>query len=229
MDDPASNRASPASEPSALRVAERSRAPVNSRLAGVMVAVVLGIAAGAYYDADRESRVALEDFAQVQATLAQAVATGLLVGERLARLGPVERPGGAAASESSAASAASPPRLERLLGGLSAIERPRILCFLLHRDGESVLHASDGTALSSPHLIQALARGEQVVRLSRAEAADLGLHARTALAGIGRLAAGQLGAGQGAVQIVAVASAERERDRERWALRRLVLSVLTAA
>jgi len=64
-----------------------------------------------------------------------------------------------------------------------------------------------------------------VARLSRPEAAELGLPMRTAWAGLARVDAGAAGRWE----IAAVASAQRQRDRERASSRRLVVSVAGAA
>jgi signal transduction histidine kinase len=64
-----------------------------------------------------------------------------------------------------------------------------------------------------------------VIRIPRDEAGQLGLPARTALAGLSRV---QVGGGK-TWDVVAVASAERQRDREARARRRLILSVFGAA
>ncbi len=64
----------------------------------------------------------------------------------------------------------------------------------------------------------------RAIQLSRAEAAELGLPARMAVAGIARIDAGPLGAWDVAV----IATAKVERDRERRAQWRLVLGVAVA-
>jgi signal transduction histidine kinase len=62
-------------------------------------------------------------------------------------------------------------------------------------------------------------------RLAPAEAGQLGLPARTAVAGLASLDAGAAGRWG----VAAIASAERERDRERWARWRLILGVAAAS
>jgi signal transduction histidine kinase len=171
-------------------------------LIGVMAATVAAIAGLAYWDASRESAAALQDFAEEQATLARALAATLNVGALAARDGAA----GAMAS-------------------LRSIERARALALFVHRHGEDMLRGTDGRAVASPRLLEAMARGESAVRVPRTEAAAFGLPARTALAGLSRMSGGD-GA---AWDIAAISTAERERDRETWANRRLVLSVLTAA
>jgi signal transduction histidine kinase len=171
---------------------------------GGSVAVILGAVAGlAYWDAQCESTAALQDFAQEQATLAGAVGAALRI---RAGLGPPLSEG-------------------ELLKGLSAVERAGALAIFVRRPTDPTLHAADGSEIASARLVDALWRGDSVVRIPRDEAAGFGLPPRTALAGLSRVDAGP----DGAWDIVTVASAERERDRGAWARRRLVLSVLTAA
>lgn len=172
-------------------------------LGGAMVAIIAGVAGLAYWDARRESIVALQDFAQEQATLAEAL--------------------GAALRTSVAARAAIPE--DELLAEMRSIERPKALVIVARRSNEAMLRTTAGRSLAAPRLTEALDRGDSVVRIPREEAALFGLPLRTALAGLSRIDAGTAGTWD----IVAVASAERERDREDWARSRLVLSVITAA
>ena len=172
-------------------------------LVAAMLAMIAGVAGLSYWDDRRESAAALQDFAQEQATLARALGATLRI--RVAS--------GPSISE------------EDLLAGLRAIERPKELVVIARRSDQAALRSSTGRELAAPRLVQALERGDAVVRIPREEAAQFGLPARTALAGLSRVDAGAAGTWD----IVAVASAERERDREDWARRRLVLSVITAA
>jgi two-component system NtrC family sensor kinase len=169
-------------------------------MAGI-VTVVAGLAA---WDAERESAAALGQFAERGVTLSRALAAVI------AR--PAQVAGGPLAEAD-------------LLARLHTVERPRALVLLVHRPGEEVLRATDGTEVRSAPVSEALARGASSARIPRDEAAVFGLPARTALAGIARID----GPAAGGVDIVVVASAEHERDREIWARRRLVLSVLLAA
>ncbi len=177
----------------------RSRAA----LAATMIATVVCVAGFAYWDAERESAAALEDLAQEQATLANALGSGL-------RVRGLRNP---------------TPGTREVLGEIRSIERDKSLTILVRAPGTSELRATDGREMSSPRLMEAVRSGQSVVRIPREEAAAFGLPARTALAGLSRVDAGE---GQ-TWDIVAVATAERERDRETWARRRLVLSVFTAA
>jgi signal transduction histidine kinase len=188
-------------EPSVSRAAgSRLR---RAGLAGAMAATVAVVAGLAYWDAERESAAALQDFADEQATLARALG----------------------ASVRTRAAAGAPVGVDDVLAGLRTVERPHALAVLVRRPGEGALRATDGRRVGSPLLVEALDRGQPAVRVPRSEAAAFGLPARTALAGLARVNAGA----SGTFDVVAVASAERERDREAWARRRLVLGVLTAA
>jgi two-component system NtrC family sensor kinase len=90
-------------------------------------------------------------------------------------------------------------------------------------DDEGALVARDGRQVRSPVIERAIAEGADSVRLSRPEAAALGLPERTALAGVAAAPAGSRHA------VVVVASALRERDREKRAQFRLALSLLLSA
>ncbi len=170
-------------------------------LVGAMVVVVAAIAGMAYWDAEGESRAAFQDFAQEQATLAAALGAVLRARD----------PGGA--------------NERQVIQQLRSIERVKALSILVRPPGDTSLRTTDGHQIASQRLLDALRRGETVIRIPREEAGMFGLPSRTALAGLSRV---DLGKG-GTWDIAAVASAERHRDREVWARRRLVLSVFTAA
>jgi two-component system NtrC family sensor kinase len=172
-------------------------------LALAMVASVAAVAALAYWDAARESTAALQDFAEEQRTIAAALSAALRV--RSETGAPIEQPA--------------------VLKELRSIERERTLAIYLHRAGEDTLRSTEGTRLSSGRLIDAITRGDAVLRVPREEAAAFGLPARTALAGISRVAAGP----SGSWEVIAIATAQRVRDREFSARRRLMLSVFLAA
>ena len=169
-------------------------------LIGAMAFVVALVSGLATWDAVRESAHALDELGEAQATLAKALVPALN--------------GPAAAADA-----------DERLGRLRSVERPKALVVLLHRAGETVFRAPDGGRIHSAPLLEALARGETSVRIPRDEAGVFGLPPRMAVAGIAALDAG----GGLREEVVAVASAAHERDRASWALRRLVLSVLTAA
>jgi two-component system NtrC family sensor kinase len=105
------------------------------------------------------------------------------------------------------------------------LARPGELMLLLAPPNETSLHSVNGGVVTSPALHDALDRGASTLRLSRPEAAAIGLPARTSMAGLAWVDAGDLGHWG----VVAVASAARERDREKRAMWRLVLGVLLAS
>lgn len=168
-----------------------------------MLAAIAAVAAIAYWDEQREFASALEDFASEQTALARAVSTTLSA--RLA---------GRALSESDTA---------QFLPAVQSVERPgSVRVFVQLPSG---LFGSDGAQVHAPALEAALVGSDPYVRLSRPEAAALGLPARTAMAGLARVdmgAAGHWG-------VAVVGSARRERDREVFAEWRLGLSVIVAS
>jgi two-component system, NtrC family, sensor kinase len=110
----------------------------------------------------------------------------------------------------------------QLLGTDPQSGRSGDLTVFLSVPGDLSLHALDGRSVSSSALRTALDGNAGALRLDRPQAAQVGLPARTAMAGLAHVNAGPLGDWGVAV----VASAARERDREKRALWRLVLSVL---
>jgi two-component system, NtrC family, sensor kinase len=105
------------------------------------------------------------------------------------------------------------------------LARPGELLLLVAPPDETAFHSVNGGVVASSALRNALDRGASTLRLSRPEAAAIGLPARTSMAGFARVDAGALGPWG----VVAVASAARERDREKRAIWRLVLGVLVAS
>jgi len=167
------------------------------------IALVTGLA---WWDAQREGETALLDIGTEQAALASSLVVGLR-----AYLANGER---------------DPSRLAGdLVTGGSPIEHRGELKLLLAPPFETAFRASDGSELSSPRLRDALDHGASVVRLTRSEAAECGLVARTAMAGLAHLDAAPFGRWG----VVAVATAARERDRELRARWRLVLVVIVAS
>jgi two-component system, NtrC family, sensor kinase len=167
----------------------------------LMVLAVTVIAALAFWDEERESEAALDDFAQEQATLASSVAAGL--SGRLADTG-----------------ALLPPA--ELLEGAARVERPgAVRLFLAPSQGDE-LFAADGRTITSAPIRRGLAAGQASVWLSRAEAAELGLPPRRAAAGLAQVKGGRFG-------VAVVSTALRERDREQRARFRLVLGVIFGA
>jgi len=169
-----------------------------------MLATVAGVALLAYWDARRESDAALADFAQEQRTL--AVALAMDVRDRLHV-------------------ASNRVSFAEILAGLRRAQRPHANVVALLPPGEREFVTSDGRTIALDPLRDELLAGQASATLTREMAASLGLPARTALAGLARVADND-GRTWG---VLAVATAERERDRERWARWRLVLSVVTAA
>jgi len=90
---------------------------------------------------------------------------------------------------------------------------------------DTVLRTTDGRVVQSDPLRDGIDRRLSTLRLDRPQAAQVGLPARTSMAGIANVDAGDLGHWS----VVAVASAARERDREKRAMWRLVLGVLVAS
>ena len=129
-----------------------------------MVAAVAAVAVVASWDADREAARALGDFAAEQATLARA-------------LGAVVR-----------VSAGGDAR--QVLGELNAVPRPADTVVLVRRAGAVRFLGPGGREVDAPPVAEAFARGDTVARLSRPEAAQIGLPTRTAWAGLARVDGG---------------------------------------
>jgi two-component system NtrC family sensor kinase len=101
-----------------------------------------------------------------------------------------------------------------------AVEQPGAITVLeLGVDGR--LRRTDGTVVDSPVLTLAMTHDQHTLRLSRPEAAAIGLPSRTAVAGIARRADGK--------PIAVVATALRVRDRQIRAQNRLLLGIVLAA
>ncbi|WP_394837144.1 ATP-binding protein [Pendulispora rubella] len=110
---------------------------------------------------------------------------------------------------------------EHLTAAIHAVERPHAVRVFVAKPGTEGLTASDGSVLRS----KALEGSHGAVRLSRPEAADLGLPARTALAGVRAFEAAD--GRRWTVAVVATAQAFRDREmRGQW---RLVLCVVVAS
>ena len=121
----------------------------RATLVAAMIAAVAAVAVGASWDADREAARALGDFAAEQATLARA-------------LGAVVRVSGAADARQAVAA-------------LNAVPRPAETVVLVRRAGAGSFLGSDGREVEAGPVVDAFARGQTVARLSRPEAAALGL------------------------------------------------------
>ncbi len=219
-----------------------------------MVLAIVALGAVALWDEQRESALALEDFAQEQASTARSVASVLA-----ARLGEAEGMARAVASKpetvlpagmtarvrrtSEPSTPQEPQQFQRAipLDGdrvleitlpmvyLSAMatalgEPGAIVVFIKRPDRDGFVAVAPGAA-PAPVLDGALARNATWVRLGRPEAAALGLPARTAMAGVATVDAGAMGTWG----VTVVATALRERDREVRAQWRLVLGFSLAS
>jgi len=195
-----------------LRGRRRLALPASMLL---VVAFVTGLA---YWDEQREARAALEDFAAEQSTCASSLAAGLSMhaGGPSAPGAPHGAPDVAMDVQSTLAEA------ERVVRRL---ERPGESLVLVQAPGASEFRTTDGRTVTMAALSEALQRGQSSARLSREQAASLGLPERTAYAGLASADAGPLGSWH----VVSITTARRERDREIRAAWRLVLCVAVAS
>jgi two-component system NtrC family sensor kinase len=113
----------------------------------------------------------------------------------------------------------------RLLSSIRALEHPGALRVFVRPPGQRWMGAADASIVALGAIDTAVTSDVQSIRLSRAEAAELGLPARMAIAGIAPIDAGALGRWMVAV----VTTARVERDRETRAERRLLVAVAVAA
>ncbi len=204
------------------------------------IGVVTGLA---WWDSRRESEAVFQDVGREQSLVASIVALDLR-----AHLATVERDVVLAADPASGRQAGrydasgdpmaivvSVPlpggrfvdaivRADELLGDAARVERPGEFRLFMQPPGKTVLYSADGSVLSSAPLRAALDRNDSMVRLTRPEAADIGLVSRMAMAGLAHVDVGALGRWV----VIAVGTAARQRDRERRALWRLVLGVSVA-
>ncbi|MBK7861362.1 MAG: HAMP domain-containing histidine kinase [Archangiaceae bacterium] len=209
-----------------------------------MLAAMGAVGALSAWDEERDSEAGLEDFAQHQAVLARGAASALWAHlqavQRDAQVLAEARREGRPPSAHLVARYAGPGFEVKLpdgqggamtlqvsraevLDGLSRFEVPSSSMVVVQAPGD-VARTLDGRALDREPLAAALGDGRSTLRLSRPEAARLGLPERTAVAGIAHLDAAALGQWS----VAAVASASRERDRERRDLWRLLIAVLLA-
>ncbi|HTA88201.1 MAG TPA: ATP-binding protein [Polyangiaceae bacterium] len=192
-----------------------------------MLLAITAVALVAYWDEQREFGAALTDFAGEQTALAQAVGTTLRA--RLVGVDASELPSGADRSVHSLADVQMRFELalqtEQFLLAVRAVERPNLVRLFVQGPFGLGLFTSDGHLLRAPALEAGLANGLSSTRLTRQDAAALGLPERTAMAGFTRIDAGPAGHWG----IAVVASARRERDREVLAEWRLALSVVVAS
>jgi two-component system NtrC family sensor kinase len=169
-------------------------------LVASMLAAVAVVGLLACWDDARESQAALDAFAESQGLLARSVAAEL--GAQLA-------------------SSPTPALFE----GAARLERPNALEIRFLPPGSGELLTTDGRRVRLDVLVHALEGDGVSLRLSRAEAEQASLPARTAFAGLAHVAdpaGGRWG-------VAVIASAQRERDRENRARNRLLLAVALAA
>jgi len=121
------------------------------------------------------------------------------------------------ARQQAAVADAAAPRLAA--GTLGELEKPGTTRVIVAAPGERP-RLLDGSAVDVPALADAMARGERTARLTRSEAARIGLPERTAMVGFAR-------APNGAVIAIASSAAD-QRDRDRAGQERLVGSILLA-
>jgi len=174
-----------------------------SVLAWMVFAIAL-VAVLAYWDEERESAASLDDFAQEQAKLARGLGVSLAV-----------------AVPATAADGDLAPVLARL----GAADQPGAVRVLVRAPSHDGLLSTAGTTVHAAPIEAALDSATPWVRLSRAEASELGLPARTAMAGVAPVDCGA----RGRFGVAVVATAQRERDRELRAKWRLVLGVVVAS
>ena len=193
------------------------RLRVRRALPAAMLLAVTLVAALAYWDERREAQAALEDFAAEQSTFASSLAAGLSA--HLAALTSVDgrQPGAPPGDRAD---------VERSLAhAVRRMERPGESLVLLQRPGSTDFHTTDGRSVSVDSLNAAAQGGNSSARLTRSEAAALGLPERTAYAGLASVDVG----GPGSWRIASVTTARRERDREIRAAWRLMLCVALAS
>jgi two-component system NtrC family sensor kinase len=186
----------------------------ESALVLSMTFALTGVAALAYWDGERESLRALEDFGREQETLAKGLAMAWRAGVTAGQGAAPEGRG------PEAKASGSPPLAE-----LASVERAGSLVVLLRAPGSAALRSLRNDPVSMETIIRGLDEGRPFVRLSRPEAAALGLPSRTALAGLARVE----GIGREPWGVAVVATAERQRDRERRAQWRVTLGVALAS
>jgi two-component system, NtrC family, sensor kinase len=200
---PAARRLSAA--PPTLEPRTTRRAPP---ILALMVLAILALGAVAVWDEQREAAAALDDFASEQSSLALEAAAALAAHLAQTPLATAPEAGGAL-----------------LAPAVRAVEAPGAVVALVQRPGVEGLLTTSGQTLRSPVLEAALAGEDRWVRLSREDAAALGLPARMAIAGLATAGSAETGRWRLAI----VATALRVRDREARAMWRLVLGFAMAS
>jgi two-component system NtrC family sensor kinase len=176
-----------------------------------MLGTVLLVGLAMFLDEQREFELALVALHDEQVALATAVAADFEA--RLLRLSETgelrDPPGGRKAL------------IAALLGGAIELQQPRSRLLLVRGPGEKGFFTSQGRTVQSEALTRAVAQPRRTVHmLSREAAAQLGLPARLATAGIRRVHTAA-----GIWSVIVIASAERLRARERHAQVRFVLGL----
>jgi signal transduction histidine kinase len=166
-----------------------------------MILAVALIAAVASWDAQKEASAALSDYGTEQAALAKTTADTIA-----ARLHATDD---------------TVPTLSQIMDAAPRVTRVGTSVVLVSAPASDVWATQDGRKVQLPPI--ASDRQDGWARLSRPEAASLGLPARTAIAGFATFEIAKQ-----TWRVATVTSAERERDRERRAQARLVTSVLLA-
>ncbi len=179
-----------------------------------MLAVVLCVTGLAYWDAQREAQAALQDFATEQSTFAASLAAALSAHF---------------SGDETAAASTDADTVRRVVAkaALAArrVERPGESTVVLQGPGMTDFQTTEGRTVRVDALGAAYRTGSSSARLTRGEAATLGLPERTAYAGLSTVDAGALGSWK----IASISTARRERDREIRAGWRLILSVAVAS
>ncbi|MEO7034109.1 MAG: HAMP domain-containing sensor histidine kinase [Polyangiaceae bacterium] len=129
------------------------------------------------------------------------------------------------ASEQTAIAKTIATTLPNASSAARAAERPHSVRVFIQEPSRAGLFTADDRSVRSAAIEAGFRSGVSWLRLSRVEAADLGLPSRTAMAGLTTVDTGVTGHWG----IAVVASAERERDREVFAEWRLGLSVFVAS
>jgi signal transduction histidine kinase len=159
----------------------------------------------ARWDERRESAAALDEFAEAQHNVAVAAGAALATLLESARRDAIASP------------------TEMVLASLRTIERRGAVALVVRTPHGLV--TSSGAPIEQPAIAAALDEHKSSLRLSRPEAAALGLPARSAMVGLRSVDGGDLGTWGVAI----VATAEHQRDREDRGQVRVLLSVALAA
>jgi len=180
-----------------------------------MLLAITAVTGLAWWDSQRESEGVLREVGREQSDLASIVALDLQ-----AHLATAARDAELAGARG-LAGVDLMTRVGDLLGNAASVERRGELRVFIAPPNERALYSAGAKVVSSPRIRDALDRNEATLKLSRAEAAEIDLVARTAMAGLAHVESGAFGRWG----VVAVATAARQRDRETRAFWRLVLGV----